>query len=1113
MLACAQRLTDSDAFPRLEEAGFEELYALSSDLAAAGQTAPAEDALKRARTLHSEAILHERGVDMARLVSDSAYALATGIQCYKDWRLGAAVIALEHAARDPAHRVQAEFVLAQALHYLTRVRESEDVFRGLVASYPVAHDYLLYTLFFRCDGGKAHFEEVGRWARMHTDHLPTLPPPLVERRSDRRLRIGYLTPTYSTQLRHFLTPILENHDPAAVELFLYVDLADTEVEIPHAKMRSVAGITHLDIAKLIRADKIDVLIDLDGHFRLARPTVFGFRPAPVQVSWMNYVHSVGFKAMDYTVHGDHMDTPGAQDLFEEKIYNIGPVMVPFRPTSTARLSPAPSASKGYVTFGSFNHPAKLTPAVVVAWARILKACPTAKLILKYNAYEDPVLQAEMTARFVGQGVRGSQLVFQGHSKGEAYERAFEEIDIALDPSPMIGGTTTMEALSRGIPLISLQGDDYYGRIAMHTLMAIGMPELLGETWEDYVRIAVDLAGDLDAIATLRARVRPALDASPYRDEAGFARRAEAMFRDMFDRWLESPAAALAEGAPAPPSVSETVLLARTDLLDGKPDAALRRVDAMIRHHPAEAELHYWRASALLAMGETEAGESALDQARSFQAVVVLREANVDIQRVRNDPAFAMAAGTELYRNRLVGLASVAYGCSISFDAPSGESLINLGLSLLHQGRAEEAANAFRATAELFNSSVAHQFLLYSLFFVPDGLNRYVAETQAWAQRFTGDIQRLPADFPNRRDAKRRLKIGFVAPSFTRSQLKQFIMPVVREHDKNAVRLYFYTENAAAEDPLPGTVQSIGRLDDLAAAKTIRADRIDILIDLWGFTAGGRLGVFAYKPAPIQAAWINFVRTTGLPAMDYVLHCDSMEAPGTEALFTEKVLRIGPVTVPYEPMAGRLPPTPTPAIKNGYVTFASFNNPVRISDETIAAWARILKGRRHSRLLLKYGYYEDPLLRRVMLARFAGHGIDLGRIMFAGHSASEEYLASFGSVDLALDPSPCPGGTTTCDALANGVPVLTLRGGDFYSRIGVAPLLALPELVAEDWDDYVARAVALTKDVNALDVLRARVRPAFEASPVCDAAGFTRGLERTYRQMFAAWASDTQLDAA
>ncbi|OJU09222.1 MAG: hypothetical protein BGN86_16765 [Caulobacterales bacterium 68-7] len=1090
----------------------EVLWLRAAALAATGDSFESARLRTRAGELQAEQIMIAAGVDMPRLRSDSAYAIAVGRNFYNRWNMGAASLAMTYGANDPARRLEAQFVLAQAQHYMGRVADSETTFRAMMAAKPeeALHGYLLYALFFRNDGGRAHAEEVREWSKRWVDTLPPKPPVFhVERRSDRPLRIGYLTPTYSNQLRHFLMPVLERHDQSRFEITMYVDVAEKELQVPGIKVKSIRDQVHRATADMIRADKIDILVDLHGHFRLGRPTTVAQKPAPVQVSWMDYTHSVGLEAMDYVLHGDHMDVPGTQELFVEQIWNIGPVLVPFRPTLGARISPAPCAETGHITFGSFNHPAKLGDPTVAAWARILKARPQARLVLKYSVFDDPILQAETRARFAAHGADPDQLLFRGHSTGDAYERAFDEIDVALDPSPVTGGTTTMEALSRSIPVLSLKGDDFYARVGMHTLMAIDMPELLAETWDDYVALACALADDLPRVQSLRETTREALDASPYRDEEGFTRRLEDAYSQMLDRWLASPdAEATRPTEDSEPAQPNPFALARDAIIAGAPDLSVQMLDVLALQAPTNPEVHYWRASALMAAGRAEAATAALDDARTFHTVAVLRDMGIDVQRIRKDPGYAKAAGLELYRHKQVALAGMAFGCAVSPEALTEQGLLNLGLAFQHQGRAEEAANVFRAAADVFESSAAFQFLLYSLFFVENGVQRYADEARAWAQRFTGDIQPLPANFTNPRKADRRLKIGFVAPSFTRSQLRQFILPVVEAHDPGAVELFFYTADAAAEvmsDLAMGTVRSIGRMKDDAAAQFIRTDQIDILVDLWGFTAGGRLGVFAYKPAPIQASWINLVQTTGLPAMDYVLHADTMDAPGTEALFTEQILRVGPVTVPYQPSPDRLAPTPTPALALGQITFGSFNNPARISDATIANWSRILNGRPSSRLLLKYGYYADPVLRRVMQAKFAGHGVDPSRIVFAGHSTGADYFASFGTVDLALDPSPCPGGTTTCDSLANGVPVLTLRGDDFYARIGVHALHAFPELVAESWDDYVARALALTADLQALDGLRAEVRPRFEASAVCDAVGFTRRLEGVWRDAFQAWA--------
>ncbi len=277
-----------------------------------------------------------------------------------------------------------------------------------------------------------------------------------------------------------------------------------------------------------------MLVDFHGHCARGRPRVLAFKPAPVQVSWLNYIHTMGMTAMDYVIHADSMQTE--TELFVEQVYDIGPILNPFRPDPQAQSSPLPARTRGHVTFGCFNHPAKISDQTVAAWARVLKAVPGSRLKLKYSCYADPVLRAETSTRFLAHGVAQSRLDYEGHTTGEAYERAFTEIDIGLDPSPCIGGTTTMEALSRGVPVLTLRGDDFYARIGVQAPVALDLPGLIAETWDDYVAKAAALASDLDALEALRADIRPRLDASPYRDEAGFTRKIETAYREMFAAW-------------------------------------------------------------------------------------------------------------------------------------------------------------------------------------------------------------------------------------------------------------------------------------------------------------------------------------------------------------------------------------------------------------------------------------------------------------------------------------------------------------------------------------------------------------------------------------------------
>lgn len=560
----------------------------------------------------------------------------------------------------------------------------------------------------------------------------------------------------------------------------------------------------------------------------------------------------------------------------------------------------------------------------------------------------------------------------------------------------------------------------------------------------------------------------------------------------------------------------TESVARTSpqgVVDVGPADALEACRALVAAAPGESEPRYRLYSLLHAAGDADGARTALADAQLLHGAAVMRALGVDVARLRQDRAYAATIGQQLYANHLMGPASVALGQAIDIERPDASAMLSFGLSLQHQGRMEEAVEAFAAASQTVNSPVVEEFLIYALFHAPNRGRKVADAARRWALAYAEPLKPQAPAFANSRTAERRLRIGYIGPDFTRCQVAQFIQPVIEAHDPRAVEVFLYGAEVEREEGLPPTAQrrNLAGLSDEAVAELIRADRIDILVDLWGHNAGSRLCVFARRPAPVQVAWINFVQTTGLSTIDYVLHADSMDAPGTDALFIEQVWRMGEIMAPFRPKSGRPPVAPTPALRNGYVTFGCFNHPSKLSAPTIAAWAAILCARPSDRLVLKYRYFTDPVLQRAVRARFAAHGVASERIEFRGDTRGEAYLAEFQQIDLALDPSPSPGGTTSCDALSNGVPLLTLKGEDFYARIGLPGVLpcGLDELVADSWDDYVAKALALTADAHALDAQRQRIRPAFDASPYRDEVGFTRRLEAQFRRMFEIWLASAQ----
>lgn len=547
-------------------------------------------------------------------------------------------------------------------------------------------------------------------------------------------------------------------------------------------------------------------------------------------------------------------------------------------------------------------------------------------------------------------------------------------------------------------------------------------------------------------------------------------------------------------------VSSNLADFRAALKEGRTDDALQSAGRLVEDLPQSSEAWYWKASAHIAAGDEAGASAAFDIANRAQVYDLFDTLQIDVNRFLKEPAYNAQISQVAYGNKLPAVASIFGMQAISQGVRDPQFLVHHGLSFQHQGRMDKAFTVFGDAASVHAHMGVMQFYLYACFFMPNGFELYAREARNWAARYGRFADPM---LPQRPLAGRRLRLGYVAPGIMKTQLRQFLTPVLDAHDPQAVEVILYVHNPADEQGATcDRMVATGGMDDEQLTELIRKDQVDVLVDTWGHTAGSRMGVFARRAAPVQIAWINFVQTTGLPTMDYVLHSDSMAAPGTDALFTETVFSMGPITIPYRPSMAPAAPVSTPAQMSGVVTFASFNHPAKFSAETVKAWARILERCENSVLLLKYSYFTDPVIQRTFRARFEAHGVDPERIVFEGFSLGADYLQSFTRIDLALDPSPCPGGTTTCDALANGVPVLTLAGDNFYSRIGlqVVANLGMPELVASSWDDYVEKAVALGNDVDRLNTLRATIRPAFEASPIRDEQGFTRHFEAVLLDM-------------
>jgi predicted O-linked N-acetylglucosamine transferase (SPINDLY family) len=299
---------------------------------------------------------------------------------------------------------------------------------------------------------------------------------------------------------------------------------------------------------------------------------------------------------------------------------------------------------------------------------------------------------------------------------------------------------------------------------------------------------------------------------------------------------------------------------------------------------------------------------------------------------------------------------------------------------------------------------------------------------------------------------------------------------------------------------------VAGLSDEHLVQVIRDDGIDVLVDLSGHTGRNRLPAFAWKPAPVQATWLGYFATTGVAAIDYLI-ADPWAVPeGADDEFTESVWRLPETRMCFTPPADAPDVADLPARAGNPLTFGCFSHLTKVNDDVLALWARVLVAVPGSRLFLKAPQLAADTVHDALLARFQAHGIGAERLILEGPSRRADYLAAYEDVDLMLDTFPYPGGTTTAEALWMGVPVLTLAGDTFLSRQGRSLLTnaGLPEWVANDADDFVARAVARAADLDGLADLRRGLRQRLQASPLFDAPRFAAHFEAALRGMWQAW---------
>ena len=565
---------------------------------------------------------------------------------------------------------------------------------------------------------------------------------------------------------------------------------------------------------------------------------------------------------------------------------------------------------------------------------------------------------------------------------------------------------------------------------------------------------------------------------------------------------------------------------------GDIDAAIRSYEAALALDPGDPYANYDLGKLLCARGDLERAEplirAALDRRPEFpEAQVVLS----NLHESRGDLAAALSTlesalkqrpdwaevlfnySGVLWKLRRLSEAETALRRAIAIDPGLVPAYGLLGNVLRRQARIPEALEVLGAARKLDPGrlDIESNELFMLTCWDEISTEALFVRHKDFGARLERAIARRFEPFGNSRDPERRLRVGYVSGDFNFHPVAFFTIPLFKRHDRSACEIFCYWTGDTVDD-FTRQVQThadvwrdVASMSDAGLAETINRDAIDILVDLSGHSGFFRLAVFAQQPAPVQVTWLGYLCTTGMTRIQYRFCDRHTDPPGmTDRFHTETLVRLPNTQWCYRPVVSIDCSEAPPLKRNGFITFGSFSNVLKLSPTSRRLWVEILTRLPDSRIAFA-GVPQGPI-RDGLIRDFEKAGIAAGRIATLPRMGYADYLRSFNDVDVSLDTTPYSGGTTTCDALWMGVPVITVPGTRSISRstTSILATLGLSDWIATSPEDYVRLAVRCTEDRESIAELRRTLRGRMRASPLVDELQFARDVEDAYRRMWRTW---------
>ncbi len=1014
----------------------------------------------------------------------------------------------------------------------------------------------------------------------------------------RRLRLGFLSGDFKRHsVSYFFLPLISNLSKETFIIYCYSDTWKTdeytkEIEKQADYWRSTYGLDDLIVCKLIEEDRIDILVELSGHTANNRLAVIARQPAPVQFSWLGYPASTGITNNTFRLTDNLSDPRGCEKNYTETLTYIKAPFLCYEPPPEARNLPTkmPQESKKKIVFASFNNATKINQEVVNTWSKILIKLPESTIIFKTRTLKDKSAAANLRKRFSRNQITPQRiLIYSDNFTSADHFLAYNQVDIALDPFPYNGTTTTCDALWMGIPVISLRGKTHAARVGATLLQTINCPELIADSKTEYVNKAINLAQDSKQLQNYHHNIRSLMQNSPLMDAAEFALNFSQALQNRWREWhsqrlkiLQRLVQEQGKLLALPPELSKLIPENDTALIlleksiknnhdlhlfiklgqkyvnEQMPAEARSCFEYAVAGTPDNPTAHFSLAHTLENLNRED--EALCHYRKTLALDPHLYSAAVNASRIlakQNDSESALKLLLDAHKSAPddsdinFQLANIYYDLQrleeayaslcrcLKFKPKQAGIWNNLGYLMGESGKSDKAAECYRQALSINPNLIESQtnliWYLAQNYLWPELNKRQQACTvlpplmsiilepkpQANLKCARKVLQKMTKETSimsqsnsiNKRKAT-IIKIGYLSCDFRDHPVAHNLLNLFRFHNRNNFQITAYS---CGRDDDSVYRQQISRdcdrfvdlqnLNDLESAKRIHSDGIDILVELMGHTRDNRLGICAFRPAPVQVSYLGYPGTTGAEFIDYLIADKIIIPPEDKIHYSEEIIYLPDCfMIADRAPIGSLPKRSECGLPETGFIFCSFNSPFKIEPVMFKVWMDILTAVPDSYLWLRSGSerFETNLKNEAKKFR-----VNPEHLIFAARvGRKEDHLARLQLADLALDTRIYNGHTTTLDALWAGVPVLTTRGSHFASRVSDSNLLAisLDEMIVKDLKTYKKTAVELAQHPDKLENIKKKLKHNRLTMPLFDTQKTVINLESAFLKI---WKSKLQ----